>query len=187
MLIWRSLDSLEVPCVRGLKLIFNTNCSSIMESFEKFEVGVPSGLKMASELVIDLESEECWSVDEPGLKWMVGLTILSFCLVQHCLLSCSETVGLFVFMLPTLSREPSCDASVSDGPVKRCTISRKVFVSVCTNVVAGLETAAPGVAGFSMEVHFWNGNRSLLPISSWGFFTVLRVWSSACNQSQSSS
>lgn len=80
-------------------------------------------------------------------------------------------------MIPTLSGEPSCDASVSDGPVKRCTISRKVFVSVCTNVVVGLETAAPGVAGFSMNVHFWNENRRLFSLSLVvASLPCLRVW-----------
>lgn len=118
--------------------------SSIMDSFAKIVDGVPTGL--AGKLgVPDLDG------DEPGLKMIGGLTISSFGLV-YCLLSWSLEVCLF--MPATFAAALSCEAVLlSEGPVKRCTTSLKVFVSVCTKVVNGLQPAAPWLAGFSMDVY----------------------------------
>ncbi|KAJ0040056.1 hypothetical protein Pint_27557 [Pistacia integerrima] len=57
--------------------------------------------------------------------------------------------------LKLIGAAPSCvPASLSDGPVKRCTTSLKVFESVCTNVVNGLPPATPWLAGVSMDYYY---------------------------------
>ncbi|KAK4841145.1 hypothetical protein QYF36_027102 [Acer negundo] len=113
------------------------------DSFEKIVDGVPTGL----EITLGVPG---FDGDEPCLKLIGGLTISSLGLV-YCLLSWSLAVCLFV--PPTFVATPSfVAASLSDGPVKRCTISRKVFVSVWTNVVMGLQPAAPWLARLSMEM-----------------------------------
>lgn len=121
-----------------------------MDSFEKIAEGV-TGLGSKPEFPVLVGETWCWSVDVPGLNGKGGLTISSLGL-EYCLLSWSLAVGLF--MPATFIAAPSCAALLSDGPVKRCTISRKVFVSVCTNVVKGLQLAVPWFPGFSMDAYF---------------------------------
>ncbi|KAK1588915.1 hypothetical protein Q3G72_028568 [Acer saccharum] len=122
------------------------------DSFENIVDGVPTGLGITLGV-------PGFDGDEPGLKLIGGLTISSLGLV-YCLLSWSLAVCLFV--PPTFVATPSfVAASLSDGPVKRCTISRKVFVSVWTNVVMGLQPAAPWLAGLSMEMSISFGDCSL--------------------------
>lgn len=105
---------------------------SIKDKLENNEEGVPTGL--VKRLVLpDLDD----GVVPVGLKLRGGLTISSFGLI-HFLLSWSFEVGLFcmaVFITVASA------ALFSDGPVKRCTISLKVLVSVWTNVVTGLQVA----------------------------------------------
>ncbi|KAK3211335.1 hypothetical protein Dsin_016041 [Dipteronia sinensis] len=132
--------------------LFNSDSSlfssSSNDSFEKIVDGVPTGLGITLGV-------PGFDGDEPGLRLIGGLTISSLGLV-YCLLSRSLAVCLF---------EPATfvAASLSDGPVKRCTISRKVFVSVWTNVVMGLQPAAPWLAGLSMEMSI-SFNDCSLPI-----------------------
>lgn len=149
-----------------------------MDSFLKIVEGVPNGLvtKPRPELLLpSLEGETLWfwSVEEGNddLKWKVGLTISSFGLM-HCLLSWSldvvvvVVVGLFGPVILLLVVAASCCWAAllgSDGPVSLCTTSLKDFVSVCTNVVKGLQPAVTWVgAGFSMIVNYFIGENSLL-------------------------
>lgn len=112
---------------------------SIKDRLESNEEGVPTGL--AKRLVLpDLDD----GVVPLGLKLRGGLTISSFGLIIHCLLSWSlEVVGFFccVADLTAVASGTAAAALFSDGPVKRCTISLKVLVSVWTNVVTGLHVA----------------------------------------------
>ena len=113
--------------------------SSSRDSLEKIVDGVPTGL------VRRLDPPDLGDVE--GLKLNGGFTISSLGLM-YCLLSWSLEVGLFEpgpFIPP-----PPCAASLSDGPVNRCTTSRKVFESVCTKVVKGLQLVEALLAGFSI-------------------------------------
>lgn len=151
--------------------------SSRMHNFEKIVEGV-TGLGRKPEFP-DVVGEKlgCCSVDVAGLNWTGGLTISSLGL-EYCLLSWSFGVALFI--PTTFIAAPSCAALPSDGPVSRCTTSRKVFVSVCTNVVKGLQPAVPWLPGFSMDVYFiwqafhhlfslWPANRD--PFINWEVFS----------------
>ena len=128
-------------------------CSSRMVSFENIVEGV-TGLGRKPELP-DLVGEKLfWSVDAvdvAGLNGQGGLTISSLGL-EYCLLSWSLGVGLFT--PTTFVAAASCAVLPSDGPVKRCTTSRKVCVSVCTNVVKGLQPAVLWLPSLSMNVYF---------------------------------
>ncbi|KAK5793286.1 hypothetical protein PVK06_034434 [Gossypium arboreum] len=117
--------------------------SSRKVSLEKIVDGVPTGLARRLELP-DLDG------DVAGLKLNGGLTISSFGLML-CLLSWSFEIGLFK---PGPFVAAPCAGSLSDGPVNRCTISWKVFESVCTNVVKGLQGVAVWLAGFSIGTLF---------------------------------
>ena len=114
--------------------------TSSRDSLEKIVDGVPTGLVRRLELP-DIDG------DVAGLKLNGGFTISSLGLM-YCLLSWSLGVGLFEpgpFIAP-----PPCAASLSDGPVNCCTTSRKVFESVCTKVVKGLQLVEAWLAGFSI-------------------------------------
>lgn len=139
----------------------------LLSSMVRFDIiveGVPNGLDR--KFGPTWEGDKAWffSVgEEGGLKCKVGLTISSLGLM-YCLLSWSlgfvavvvgggVEVCLFgpVILLPAAGT--SCWATLlgSDGPVSLCTTSLKEFVSVCTNVVKGLQPAVTWVnAGFSM-------------------------------------
>lgn len=110
---------------------------SIKDKLENNEEGVPTGL--VKRLVFpDLDD----GVVPVGLKLRGGLTISSFGLI-HCLLSWSFEVGLFCMaVFITVASGVAAAALFSVGPVKRCTISLKVLVSVWTNVVTGLQVVA---------------------------------------------
>ncbi|KAK7841258.1 putative pentatricopeptide repeat-containing protein [Quercus suber] len=96
-----------------------------MVSFENIVEGV-TGLGRKPEFP-DLVGEKLfWSVDAvdvAGLNGQGGLTISSLGL-EYCLLSWSLGVGLFT--PTTFVAAASCAVLPSDGPVKRCTTSRKV-------------------------------------------------------------
>ena len=108
---------------------------SIKNKLENNEAEAPSGL--VKRLVIpDLDD----GVLPVGFKLRGGLTISSFGLM-HCLLSWSLEVG-FLWMAVFIAVASGIAAALlSDGPVKRCTTSLKVSVSVWTNVVTGLQVA----------------------------------------------
>lgn len=114
---------------------------STKDRLESNVEGVPTGL--VKRLVLpDLDD----GVVPVGLKLRGGLTISSFGLIMHCLLSWSLEVGFFcvaVFVVVVASGTGTVTAATlfSVGPVKRCTISLKVLVSVWTNVVTGLQVA----------------------------------------------
>lgn len=113
---------------------------SIKDRLESNEEGVPTGL--AKRLVLpDLDD----GVVLVGLKLRGGLTISSFGLIIHCLLSWSlEVVGFFCCVAVFIAVASGTTAPAllfSDGPVKRWTISLNVLVSVWTNVVTGLHVA----------------------------------------------
>ncbi|CAA7027030.1 unnamed protein product [Microthlaspi erraticum] len=108
---------------------------SIKDKLENNEEGVPTGLGIRFVLP-DLDD----GVVPLGLKLSGGLTISSFGLI-HCLLSWSLEVGLFCVGIFITVASGTAAALFSDGPVKRCTISLKVLVSVWTNVVTGLQVA----------------------------------------------
>ena len=101
---------------------------SIKDRLESNEEGVPTGL--GKRLVLpDLDD----GVVLVGLKLRGGLTISSFGLIIHCLLSWSlEVVGFFcvAVFIDVASGGTVAALLFSDGPVKRCTISLKVLVSV---------------------------------------------------------
>lgn len=156
--------------------------SSSMDRFLKIVEGVPNGLEKPGPegLLLGLEGEILcfWSVGEVknDLKWKVGLTISSLGLM-YCLLSWRlgsfdvdvVVVCLFGPMILVLCAIAYCWAALlgSDGPVSLCTTSLKDFVSVCTNVVKGLQPAVTWVsAGFSMMINYFIGENSLLVF--WG-------------------
>lgn len=112
---------------------------SIKDKLENNEEEVPSGF--VKRLVIpDLDD----GVVPVGLKLRGGLTISSFGLID-CLLSWSLEVGLFCIAVFITVASGTAAALLSDGPVKRCTTSLKVLVSVWTNVVTGLQVATFGL------------------------------------------
>ncbi|KAF5751757.1 Protein SUPPRESSOR OF SILENCING 3 [Tripterygium wilfordii] len=121
-------------------ILFSSSC---MDSFEKIVDGVPTGLGRKPAFP-DLLGEL------RGLKLTEGLTISSFGLI-YCLLSWSLEVCL---LMPVAFVAAPCAASPSDGPVNRCTTSRKATVSVCTKVVKGLQLPASWIVGFSMNIYF---------------------------------
>ncbi|EEF44528.1 pentatricopeptide repeat-containing protein, putative [Ricinus communis] len=104
-----------------------------------------------------------------GLKLTGGLTITSLGLV-YCLLSWSLDAD---FLIPaTFAAAAPCAASFSDGPVNRCTTSRKAFVSVCTKVVKGLQLAVPWLACLSMDAYLMSADDlQQLPI-----YEMLKPW-----------
>ncbi|KAF5745080.1 Protein SUPPRESSOR OF SILENCING 3 [Tripterygium wilfordii] len=112
-------------------------------NFEKIVDGVPTGLGRKPAIPDMLGELE-------GLKLTGGLTISSFGLM-YCLLSWSLVVCL---LMPVAFVTAPCAASPSDGPVNRCTTSRKATVSVCTKVVKGLQLPASWIVCFSMNIYF---------------------------------
>ncbi|PON85427.1 hypothetical protein TorRG33x02_188370 [Trema orientale] len=168
--------------------LFNSTDSpfffSSIDRVENIVEGVPDGLvrkPIPELLLLNLEGEILLlsSVGEGNddLKLKVGLTISSLGLM-YCLLSWSleVVVGVCLFggmTLLLLVVAISCWAALlgSDGPVSLCTTSLKEFVSVCTNVVKGLQPAVTWVsAGFSMMVNYSFHLRRLS-------FTLLeRIW-----------
>ncbi|PON63288.1 hypothetical protein PanWU01x14_131980, partial [Parasponia andersonii] len=167
--------------------LFNSTDSpfffSSIDRVENIVEGVPNGLvrePTQESLLLNLEGETLLfrSVGEGNgdLKLKVGLTISSLGLM-YCLLSWSlEVVAgvcLFGGMTLLLVVAISCWAALlgSDGPVSLCTTSLKEFVSVCTNVVKGLQPAVTLVsAGFSMMINY------LFHLRRLSFTLLERIW-----------
>ncbi|XP_020540099.1 putative pentatricopeptide repeat-containing protein At5g08490 [Jatropha curcas] len=142
--------------------------SSCIDNFEKIVEGVPTGLGRR-------EGFRDVVGDVKGLKLTGGLIISSLGL-RCCLLSWSLDVGLL--MPATFVAAVPCTASLSDGPVNRCTISRKAFVSVCTKVVTGLQPAGAWLAGFSMDVYLLNNlicvnDLQQVPVYEMGLLSIM--------------